>query len=76
MLRPGTQRYLAFLVRQGARLTEPERRAGAMAGAELTRYAALAPAGQATSLVDMETIYRTLKSSKAVKLPQDVHGGI
>lgn len=54
--------YLAFLVRQGARLTELERRAGAMSATELGSYAGLAPAGQAKPLADVETVYPTLKN--------------
>lgn len=54
--------YIAFLVRQGARLTELERVAGAMPATELTGYAALAPAGQAKPLSEVEITYPTLKN--------------
>jgi integrase len=56
--------YIAFLVRQGARLTEVERIVGAMPAEELTRYAAFAPAGRAKPLADVETIYPSLKNPK------------
>jgi integrase len=54
--------YIAYLIRQGARLTEVERIVGPMPAAELTGYAALAPAGQAKPLSDVETIYPALKA--------------
>jgi uncharacterized protein involved in exopolysaccharide biosynthesis len=54
--------YIAFLVRQGARLTELERLVGAMPAADLTGYAYFAPAGQAKPLSDVETTYPTLKN--------------
>jgi integrase len=49
--------YIAHLVRQGARLTELERVIGAMAPSRLRRYAALAPAGPAKSLDDVDRFY-------------------
>jgi integrase len=54
--------YIAFLVRQGARLTELERIVGVLPGAELTEFAALAPAGQAKPLSEVDRIYPTLKN--------------
>jgi uncharacterized protein involved in exopolysaccharide biosynthesis len=53
--------YIAFLVRQGARLTELEQLVGTMPPSELTRYASLSPAGQAKPLTDVETTYPSLK---------------
>lgn len=55
--------YIAFLVRQGARLTELERIVGVMSVAELTGFAALAPAGQAKPLSEVDRIYPTLKNA-------------
>lgn len=49
--------YLAFLVRQGARLTELEQVAGRMGAAELARYAPLAPTGPARPLAEVELAY-------------------
>lgn len=55
--------YIAYLVRQGARLTEIERLVGVVPTAELTGYAALAPAGQAKPLSDVDTTYPVLRGS-------------
>jgi integrase len=54
--------YVAYLVRQGARLTELERIVGAMPAAGLTRYASFAPTGQAKPLADVDTTYPSLKN--------------
>jgi uncharacterized protein involved in exopolysaccharide biosynthesis len=56
--------YIAYLVRQGARLTELERILGSIPTAELTRYAAFAPAGQAKPLRDVNTTFPSLKNPK------------
>jgi uncharacterized protein involved in exopolysaccharide biosynthesis len=49
--------YLAFLVRQGARLTELERIVGYMPARELTAYGALSPAGPAKEVEAIERVY-------------------
>jgi succinoglycan biosynthesis transport protein ExoP len=56
--------YIAVLVRRGARLTEISRIIGAMPPSALARYAALAPAGPARSLAEVDLIYPVLKSPK------------
>lgn len=53
--------YIAFLVRGGARLTELSLLIGPIPSPTLTRYAALAPAGPAKSLSEVDTLYPTLK---------------
>ena len=49
--------YIAYLVRQGARLTELSRQLGPVLSADLGRYSALAPAGQAKPLSDVDIFY-------------------
>lgn len=57
--------YIAYLVRQGARLTELPRLVGDMPASALTRYAAYyAPAGPAKALSEVETLYPALKNPK------------
>jgi hypothetical protein len=51
------QSYLAFLARQGARLTELEQVAGRVGAAELARYAPLAPSGPARPLAEVDPSY-------------------
>jgi uncharacterized protein involved in exopolysaccharide biosynthesis len=52
--------YIAYLVRQGARLTELPRLLGPMPPSALARYTALAPAGPARSLDQIAVTYPTL----------------
>jgi uncharacterized protein involved in exopolysaccharide biosynthesis len=52
--------YLAYLVRQGARLTELHRIAGRMDAATVQRYAPLAPAGAARPLAQLDLAYPVL----------------
>jgi len=52
--------YLVYLVRQGARLTELHRIAGAMGAAEVQRYAPFSPGGASRPLEQIELIYPTL----------------
>lgn len=49
--------YIAYLVRQGARLTELSNLLGPVSSADLGHYAALAPAGQAKPLADVDIFY-------------------
>ena len=49
--------YIAFLVRQGARLSEIEQRIGPVPTADLLRYAPLSPAGPARPLADLRLDY-------------------
>lgn len=53
--------YIAFLVRGGARLTELPRIIGHVPPSALSRYAALAPAGPARPLSEVDLIYPVLK---------------
>ncbi len=49
--------YVAFLVRQGGRLSQIEQRVGPMPAADLLRYAPLSPAGPARPLADLHLHY-------------------
>jgi succinoglycan biosynthesis transport protein ExoP len=49
--------YLTYLVRQGARLTELDRIAGAMDTATIRRYAPLSPAGASRPLEQLDLTY-------------------
>lgn len=49
--------YIAYLVRQGARLTELTRLIGPVAAMELSTYRTLAPAGPAKPLTDIDVAY-------------------
>jgi hypothetical protein len=53
--------YLAFLVRQGARITELERVGGSMPAGQLSAYAALSPAGPGKRLDAVERVYPALR---------------
>jgi len=53
--------YLAFLVRQGARLTELERIVGSVPDNHLKAYAALSPAGPGKRLDAVERVYPALR---------------
>jgi len=53
--------YLAFLVRQGARVTELERVGGSMPAGQLNAYAALSPAGPAKGLDAVDRVYPALR---------------
>ncbi|MBK1633025.1 hypothetical protein CKO31_20165 [Thiohalocapsa halophila] len=59
---PGALRhtYLAYLVRQGARLTELHHVAGPMDAASVQRYAPLSPAGASRPLAQLELAYPVL----------------
>jgi uncharacterized protein involved in exopolysaccharide biosynthesis len=52
--------YLAYLVRQGARLTELHRVAGRMDSAVIQRYAPLSPAGASRPLAQVDLTYPLL----------------
>jgi hypothetical protein len=52
--------YLAYLVRQGARLTELHHVAGRMDAATVQRYAPLSPAGVSRPLAQLDLIYPVL----------------
>jgi integrase len=54
--------YVAYLVRQGARLTELERVIGPTAPSRLAAYMGLAPAGPAKSLRDLNLVYPLFQS--------------
>jgi uncharacterized protein involved in exopolysaccharide biosynthesis len=49
--------YVAYLVRQGGRLSQIEHLVGAMPAADLLRYAPLSPAGPARPLADLRRDY-------------------
>ncbi len=49
--------YIAYLVRQGARLTELEQVIGPLPPAELTRYGVYKPAGPARPLAELDLVY-------------------
>jgi uncharacterized protein involved in exopolysaccharide biosynthesis len=55
--------YVAYLVRQGARLTELERVIGPTAPSRLAAYRGLAPAGAAKSLADLDLLYPVLRAA-------------
>ncbi|MFO7642384.1 MAG: hypothetical protein R6X17_14320 [Candidatus Competibacteraceae bacterium] len=52
--------YLAFLVRQGARLGDLPRRVGPLPASHLSRYARLSPPGANWSLDDIDLVYPSL----------------
>jgi uncharacterized protein involved in exopolysaccharide biosynthesis len=52
--------YLAYLVRQGARLTELHQVAGRMDTATVQRYAPLSPAGASRPLAQLDLVYPVL----------------
>jgi uncharacterized protein involved in exopolysaccharide biosynthesis len=54
--------YVAYLVRQGARLTELERVIGPTAPSRLATYMGLAPAGPAKCLGDLNLVYPLFQS--------------
>ncbi len=55
--------YIAYLVRQGARLTSLSKLLGPVLSVDLGRYSALAPAGQAKPLEDVDLIYPLLAAT-------------
>ncbi len=54
--------YIAYLVRQGVRLTELELVIGPMAPSRLARYASLGPQGPAISIAEANILYPALKT--------------
>ncbi len=54
--------YLAFLVRQGARLTELEQRAGHLAPTALAEYRIFSPPGRGLPLGQIDWLYPALRT--------------